>query len=109
MKRLTLFLAMALAGIFSSADAADKKIVLVAGRPSHGPGDHEFRAGCLLLQKCLNEVSGITSIVHSNGWPKDASAFEGADSILIYADGGTGHPAIQGDHEKILDSVIKEG
>ena len=29
--------------------AAAKKIVLVAGTPSHGPGDHEFNAGCLLL------------------------------------------------------------
>ncbi len=26
-------------------DAADKKIVLVAGKPSHGPGEHEFNAG----------------------------------------------------------------
>ena len=30
--------------------AADKKIVLIAGRPSHPPGMHEFRVGCLLLQ-----------------------------------------------------------
>ena len=28
---------------------ADKRIVLIAGRPSHPPGMHEFRAGCLLL------------------------------------------------------------
>ncbi len=27
-------------------DSALKKIVLVAGRQSHGPGDHEFFAGC---------------------------------------------------------------
>ena len=39
----------------STAFAADKKIVLIAGRPSHGPGDHEFRAGSLLLQKCLKQ------------------------------------------------------
>jgi hypothetical protein len=88
---------------------ADKKIVLIAGKQSHGPGDHEFRAGCLLLQKCLNQVPGVTLIVHSNGWPKENSAFGGADAILIYADGGAGHPAIQADHEKILDYMVKHG
>ena len=55
--------------IVPSLSAADKKIVLVAGRQSHGPGDHEFRAGCLLLKSCLDNVSGITSVVYSNGWP----------------------------------------
>ena len=34
--------------------SADKRIVLIAGRPSHPPGMHEFRAGCLLLQKALS-------------------------------------------------------
>ena len=28
---------------------ADKRIVLIAGKPSHPPGMHEFRAGCLLF------------------------------------------------------------
>ncbi|MFM8890849.1 MAG: DUF1080 domain-containing protein, partial [Planctomycetia bacterium] len=31
-----------------------KKLVLVAGRASHPPGQHEFRAGCMLLAKCLD-------------------------------------------------------
>ena len=28
------------------ADFKGKKIVIVAGKKSHGPGDHEFFAGC---------------------------------------------------------------
>jgi hypothetical protein len=92
-----------------SGSAAEKKIVLIAGKPSHGPGDHEFRAGSLLLKKCLDQVPGITSVVHSNGWPKENSAFQGAAAILIYADGGAGHPAIQGDHAKILEYLTKNG
>lgn len=32
-----------------------KKVVMVAGTPSHGPGEHEFNAGTLLLKKCLDE------------------------------------------------------
>ena len=39
--------------------AADKKIVLIAGPPSHGPGELEFNAGVLLLKKCLDGVPGV--------------------------------------------------
>ena len=48
---------------------ADKRIVLIAGRPSHPPGMHEFRAGCLLFQKALSGVPGITVEVYDMGWP----------------------------------------
>jgi hypothetical protein len=89
--------------------AAEKKIVLVAGKQSHGPGDHEFRAGSLLLKKCLDQVPGISTVVHSNGWPADAGAFEGAAAVLIYADGGGGHPAIQGERMKLIDGLARKG
>ena len=35
--------------------AQQKKIVFIAGKPSHGYAEHEHRAGCLLLAKALNE------------------------------------------------------
>jgi len=89
--------------------AADKKIVLIAGKQSHGPGDHEFRAGSLLLKKCLDGVPGVSTVVHSNGWPAETSAFDGAAAVLIYADGGEGHPAIQGPRLKLIDSLAKKG
>lgn len=37
-----------------------KKLILIAGKPSHPPLMHEFRAGCLLLEKCLQNVEGLT-------------------------------------------------
>src|SRR5947199_9177388 len=89
--------------------AADKKIVLIAGKPSHGPGEHEFRAGCLLFKKCLDRVPGISSVVYSNGWPDKPEAFHGADAVLIYADGGAGHPAIQRNHSQILGDLAAKG
>lgn len=92
-----------------SLHAADKKIVLIAGKPSHPPGMHEFRAGCLLLSSALNKVPGVVSIVHSNGWPTVENTFDGADAVVIYADGGGGHPAIQGDHGKVLGALAKKG
>ncbi len=100
---------LGLAALVHSSAAADRKIVLIAGRPSHGPGAHEFRAGCLLFQACLDKVPGVTSVVYSNGWPQVAGAFDGADAVLIYADGGGGHPAIQGDHPEVLRGLVKRG
>jgi len=89
--------------------AADRKIVLVAGAPSHGPGEHEHRAGCLLLQSCLDEVPGINVVVVTNGWPKDESVFTGASAVLFYADGGGAHPAIQGDRLRKIGELVKQG
>ncbi|MDB6072050.1 MAG: hypothetical protein JWL81_3221 [Verrucomicrobiales bacterium] len=70
-----------------------KKVVFVAGAPSHAPGDHEHRAGSMLLANALNEASGgkILATVYSNGWPQDPSAFSNADAIVMYSDGGGGH------------------
>lgn len=105
--RLSLVATLLLAAFTSFA--ADKKIVLIAGRPSHPPGMHEFRAGCLLLQQCLAGVKGVSVTVYSNGWPNVENAFEGANAVVIYADGGGGHPAIQKDHKEILGALAKKG
>lgn len=86
-----------------------KKIVLVAGHPSHGPGDHEFNAGVQLLNKCLQGQPNVLSTFYLNGWPKDASAFDNADSILFFMDGGGGHPIIQGDHLQQIEALMKKG
>jgi type 1 glutamine amidotransferase len=92
-----------------AADVAKKKIVLIAGRPSHGPGEHEHNAGVLLLKKCLDQVPGIEAVDFHNGWPEDAHAFDGADAIVIYSDGGGGHPALQSDHLAQLEPLMKKG
>jgi type 1 glutamine amidotransferase len=93
----------------SITSAADKKIVFIAGRVSHGASQHEHRAGCLLLQKCLSGVPGVTSIFHSNGWPQSADAFDNAAAIVIYSDGGGGHPAIKEDRLQLLGGLMKKG
>lgn len=86
-----------------------KNVVLVAGRPSHGPGDHEHNAGVLLLKKCLDPIAGLNVTTHLNGWPKDAAAFDNADTILLYMDGGSGHAAIQGENLLQLNKRMKQG
>jgi hypothetical protein len=97
-----------LACVFT-ATAADKSIVLCAGSRSHGRGEHEFRAGCLLLADCLNRVPGIHATVASNGWPENPDILRSADAILLYADGGSGHPAIKPERLKLLDELAAKG
>ena len=88
---------------------ADKQILLVAGSPSHGKGEHEFRAGALLLAEALNRVPGFQATVASNGWPADPALLERADAVLLYADGGNGHPAIRPERLRQLDALAARG
>lgn len=76
-----------------ASTSGKKKIVLIAGRRSHGYASHEHYAGCVLLAKCLEESGlGIQTAVYKDGWPKDPKALVGADSIVVFSDGGGGHP-----------------
>jgi hypothetical protein len=88
--------------------AAKKKIVFVAGKDSHGVGEHEFRAGCHLLAKLINESRpDINAVVTEDGWPTDLSIFEGADAIVMYSDGGEGHMVMP--HLEEVDKLAKKG
>ena len=92
-----------------TAHAADKKIVLLAGSPSHGHLEHEYRAGCLLLQKCLAGVPGVNVVVVSNNWPTGPHVFDGAAAVFMFATGGGGHPAIKPERLKLLADLMKRG
>lgn len=85
-----------------------KKIVFVAGKPSHGYGAHEHNAGCILLAKELEKaLPGYKTVVYRNGWPTEAGAFDGADAIIMYCDGGGGH--MVNAHLEEVDALAKKG
>jgi hypothetical protein len=93
-----------------------KKLVLVAGRPSHSPGDHEFRAGCMLAEKCLDAAfetgaagPRLVTATYTGGWPTDPTAFDNADAIFFFADGGGGHPVLQSNRLAQIDALAKRG
>ena len=87
-----------------------KKVVFVAGRPSHAPGEHEFRAGSLLMAKCLEEsCPQVVTAVYDSGWPTDPTAFDNADAIHFFADGGGGHPVIQRNRLAEIAFLAKRG
>ncbi|MFM8579115.1 MAG: family 16 glycoside hydrolase [Planctomycetaceae bacterium] len=87
-----------------------KKLVLVAGRPSHAAGQHEFRAGNLLIKKCLDESGiGLVTAAYDGGWPDDPTAFDNADAVFFFADGGGGHPVVQSNRLAQIDALAKRG
>jgi len=74
---------------------APKKIVFIAGGRSHDFGSHEHYAGCRILADTVKRTVPDAEIeVLRNGWPADDSALDSADTIVIYSDGGGGHPSL---------------
>lgn len=104
-----ILLLLLLAPLVGAADSA--KLVLIAGKPSHPSGMHEFNAGVQLLDKCLKDVAGLEVEVCLSGWPEDESVFEGADAIVFYMDGGGKHEVVleDGRRLKMVDAWAKEG
>ncbi len=91
--------------------ALRKKLVMIAGKPSHPPLMHEFNAGVQLLQNCLEQGQDkIVSTFYLNGWPKDPTAFDNADAVLFYMDGGPKHEIAQS-KERIaeIDALAARG
>ncbi|HEX3871474.1 MAG TPA: family 16 glycoside hydrolase [Pirellulales bacterium] len=92
----------------STGGGTTKKIAFIAGKPSHGFGAHEHKAGCMLLAEAMN-ASGlpVKAEVYSYGWPEDASVLNDVDAIVCYADGGAKHPF--NEHLQELDSLAARG
>src|SRR5437773_805553 len=91
------------------SDSKVSKIVLVAGRQSHGPGEHEFFAGCSVLMKLLQETPGVFPVMARDGWPQNPKTFEGAKAVVFFMDGGGGHPIIQKDHRDVVQKLMDQG
>src|SRR2546430_7212973 len=97
---------MAAATAFAASPA---RIVMVAGTPSHAPGEHEFNAGTLLLEKCLRQNKGVETVVVKGGWPDDEKVFDGAGAVVLYMDGGAKHPLIMGKRLETMSALMLKG
>jgi type 1 glutamine amidotransferase len=111
-RTFTLFLGIALFVPVLSATAADtapgKRVLFIAGFPSHGPGEHEHKAGCMLLSKSLDAaMPNFDTAVSFYGWPKEADAFENIDAVVMYCDGGMGHYANK--HLDEIQALVDKG
>ena len=100
---------LALVGCVIPATAADRHLLMIAGKPSHGYMEHEYRAGCLLLQQCLAKTAGLKVTVVSNDWPADESVFRDVSAVFMFCTGGGGHPAIKPERLKLLGALMDKG
>lgn len=97
--------AFGIAAFLTSPSWAARKIVFLAGGRSHGPGEHEFHAGCQLLAKALNESKLDIEATVIQGWPKDESVLNGIKGLVIYADG----TSVVGKGWEKVDQLAKSG
>jgi hypothetical protein len=90
-------------------DAKLAKIVLVAGTPSHKPGEHEFFAGCALLMKLLSQTPGVAPVMARDGWPRNPKTLQNARTIVFFMNGGGEQTTIKGDHAAELQKLMDGG
>jgi len=95
--------------------AKDTKIVLIAGKKSHAPGEHEYEKAMNLFQYCLDTSLNARHMaveVHTGGWPQDEQTLDDADTIVIFSDGGSSgnvHPLVAGNHMATLAKQMQRG
>ncbi|MGV3485143.1 MAG: PVC-type heme-binding CxxCH protein [Planctomycetaceae bacterium] len=99
-------LIVALSAAFTSAEEV-KRLLMIAGKPSHGYGSHEHYAGLQILAENLKASGQKVDITVTRGWPTDESLVSQADTIVIYSDGGGGHPALP--HRDDLKAALAKG
>lgn len=106
----TTVLLVFVASAFAFADDA-KKLILIAGKPSHPPRMHEFNAGVQLIHQCLKHQSGLDVQFVLNGWPKNEAMLKDADGIVFYMDGGGRHEVVleDGRRMKMIDQLVAKG
>jgi hypothetical protein len=84
-----------------------KKIVFLAGGPSHGYAEHEHYAGCKLLAKCIQENVPQAETVVCRGWPKESHVLDDAATVVMFCDGGDGHMVMN--HLDEFDALARKG
>jgi type 1 glutamine amidotransferase len=100
---------------------APKKIVLIAGKKSHGPegnGIHDYGWSVRLIKALLersNVAQDLRVETHFGGWPRNPGTLNDADAILIVSDGRDGHLFEEAPHlatpERVreMDRLMKRG
>ncbi|EAQ78523.1 ThuA domain-containing protein [Blastopirellula marina] len=80
----------------TAADNPLKKVVLIAGKKSHGPvgnGVHDYPWSVKLLKVMLdnsNIAEQVRVEYHLEGWPQDPRTLDDADTIMVISDGRDG-------------------
>lgn len=97
-KKLLVLLIFCVGSVWASAPS---NVLLVAGKASHGAGEHEFPAGCDVLAKAINDAGlNLSAQVEYEKWPA-RSLLDTCDVLVVYCDGNEEHLA-KGHEEDLL-------
>ena len=119
--RKSIYLLLLIAGlgiifVFGSCEQTPesdtRKVVFIAGKPTHGEGNHEWDKDARFLKQCLEEAPNIEPLdmtIHYNGWPEDPADLDDADAIVFLADGNKLHPLIEPARMAKIDELAKRG
>jgi type 1 glutamine amidotransferase/mono/diheme cytochrome c family protein/glucose/arabinose dehydrogenase len=104
---------------FAAEEAKDapRKIVLIAGKKSHGAGAHDYERTMRLFKVMLdnsNVADQVRVEVHEKGWPADEKTLDDADTIVFYSDGKDGDlysevPFVIGNRMETLQKQMQRG
>ncbi|MFD1140288.1 ThuA domain-containing protein [Larkinella insperata] len=94
-------------GVHAAPAPAKKRVVFIAGGCSHGAGEHEHKAGCMLLAKRLKQAVPALETEVFAGWPTTRNAFDQAAAVVIYGDGGDSHMVLK--HLESMNDLMKKG
>lgn len=96
LRLLTLLFVMLFDTHSDAADSKTRKVVLIAGKKSHGPvgnGIHDYPWSVKLLKVMVdnsNVKDQLRVEYHLEGWPEDERTFDDADTIMVISDGRDG-------------------
>jgi quercetin dioxygenase-like cupin family protein/type 1 glutamine amidotransferase len=105
--------ALFVATAVSAADAP-RKIVLIGGTKSEGPGRHDYPNAVRVLERLLKSspdlqsAPGLNIESHPDGWPGD-SVFDGASTVVLYFDGLDNHPLLTAERRAPFEAAMQAG
>lgn len=90
-----------------------RKVVLIGGADSEGPGRHDYPQGIRALQALLQQdpaTRGRVEIAaYPDGWPANPHAFDDASSVVFYFDGLDKHPLRDPAKRAAFEAAMRRG
>ena len=106
----TLLGALLTATVVTAAETP-RKIVLIGGAASEGPGRHDYPRAVRVLDELLESSPDLPALdvqASPDGWPND-SALEGASTLVLYFDGLDRHPLLIPERRARFETLMKAG
>ena len=88
-----------------------RKVVLIGGADSEGPGRHDYPDGIAALQTLLEQDPDgqLQVVAYPDGWPADPHALDDAATVVWYFDGLDKHPLRDPARRAAFETAMQRG